>query len=606
MGYDLTPYLPIVVEQKEKYLYNYDTGVSDQVRDDVAQVLSDLYAEHHLLPLRGWAHGLGLQLRVQGYGLETDSIYEAALFDQPEGESLGFKNLDDYRALSGGRDMGGRTILSCEAAAYANGAYNTTWNKVLQTLGSIYAGGVNQAVLHGFSYADAPGAAWPGFAAFSPYNGAVGYGEAWGPRQPMWRHAPDVAGHLRRTQFGLQSGVNRADLAWFRQKGWTATGIGVGWGTNAAIGLGWSYGFISAPLLSLDSARVVGRRAWRRTDPATRRSSSRATGSARTPRRCSSRARRQLDRLARAGLPVVFVGDWSNARATGLPQPGEDAEVRGLVADMLGLPNVRTVTRGRRPPGRLAALGVDSGRRARGVHPDACASFHSRVARRTRDPGRRRRLLPRQRPARGEPQDHPDRAGRVADADRRPGPCPFRLDTWTGEVEPIAVYEATGGRIKVRVALNPARVDGHRPGPARLRADRHQGRGRGRHRRRPGSLRRETSSWSRSAGPAPSSPSWPGAAPAARPSRRCPDPVPLSRWDLTLEDWQPGASPTETTVTQRQRDASSRWSRGRRCPGSRTSPASGATPPPSTSTPRGAGPAPTSSSARSSTPSGSS
>ena len=137
---------------------------------------------------KAFAHRLGRTLRAQAYGLATDAISSATLLDVPEGESLGFKNLDDYRVLASARDMAGGELLSCEAAAYANGAYSTTWNKVLQTMGSVFAGGVNQAVLHGFAYRDAPGAAWPGFAAFSPYNGTgIGYAEAWGPRQPTWR-----------------------------------------------------------------------------------------------------------------------------------------------------------------------------------------------------------------------------------------------------------------------------------------------------------------------------------------------------------------------------------------------------------------------------------
>ena len=51
----------------------------------------------------------------------------SALLDIPEGESLGFKNLDDYRRQAGARDMAGNTILSNEAGATAGGAYSTTW-----------------------------------------------------------------------------------------------------------------------------------------------------------------------------------------------------------------------------------------------------------------------------------------------------------------------------------------------------------------------------------------------------------------------------------------------------------------------------------------------
>jgi len=219
-GYDLVPYLPVVIEQKEKYLFVYDAVTTTRVRDDFNQVLSDLYRDHHLLALQRWARGLGLGLRVQPYGLETDTLEHSALVDVPETESLGFKNLDDYRVMSGGRDMAGKTVLSCEAACYNGAAYSTTWDRALQTINSVYAGGVNKAMLHGFAYADVPGVTWPGFAAFSPYyNGAVGFGEAWGPRTPTWQHVPDVSGYLARTQLVLQSGTPRYDIVFLRQKG---------------------------------------------------------------------------------------------------------------------------------------------------------------------------------------------------------------------------------------------------------------------------------------------------------------------------------------------------------------------------------------------------
>ena len=55
-----------------------------------------------------------------------------------------------------------------------NSASPTQQNQALFTLNSIFAAGVNQAIIHGFPYADAPGVTWPGFAAFSPYyNGAT-------------------------------------------------------------------------------------------------------------------------------------------------------------------------------------------------------------------------------------------------------------------------------------------------------------------------------------------------------------------------------------------------------------------------------------------------
>ena len=63
-GYDLLPYLPVVVEAHEKYLFAFDAVTTTRVRDDFNQVLSDLYRDHHLLRAAaasrarsGWACG---------------------------------------------------------------------------------------------------------------------------------------------------------------------------------------------------------------------------------------------------------------------------------------------------------------------------------------------------------------------------------------------------------------------------------------------------------------------------------------------------------------------------------------------------------------------
>ena len=96
-------------------------------------------------------------------------------------------------------------------------------------------------MIHGFPYADAPGVTWPGFAAFSPYyNGAIGFGEAWGPRTPQWEHMPGIAAYLARTQLVLQTGTPKYDVVFLRQKGWASTGIGAVLGRRTtASKLGW-------------------------------------------------------------------------------------------------------------------------------------------------------------------------------------------------------------------------------------------------------------------------------------------------------------------------------------------------------------------------------
>ncbi|HET7800384.1 MAG TPA: hypothetical protein VFL38_08170, partial [Humibacillus xanthopallidus] len=355
--------------------------------------------------------------------------------------------------------------------------------------------------------------------------------------------------HLRRTQFALRAGVNRADLAWYRQKGWTATGIGVGWGTNVAIGLGWSYGFITAPLLGLDSAQVRGGR-LAPDGPAYKAiiiEGDRFRGNVSS---LQIQGATELLRLARAGLPIVFVGDWSAALATGLPQGDEDARVRDLVAQLRALPVVRTVGIADDIPKALAELGVE-----RAVEHDQSTLMH--VQRFVADtgaqsPDRRKGIdvfyLANARHAENRKIVRVEQDVWLTASSS--GMVPYRLDTFTGEVEPVAIYEVDGRRVRIRVALGPAEgmvvalappkllggptlaapalgtdaatityVDGKLAARATtggtyttVLAD--------------GQARRTT-------------------VPAV------PAPVPLAQWELSLEDWQPGSSATETLVTTR-------------------------------------------------------
>ncbi|GAA3142260.1 hypothetical protein GCM10020001_076450 [Nonomuraea salmonea] len=114
-GYPLTDVLPVVVLADEDPVFAFDPVLTRHARKDYWDTVSELFNEHHFTALRDWAHSLGLRLRAQPYGLQTDAIEAAAILDVPEGESLGFKNLDDYRCLAGGRDMAGGAVLSCEA-----------------------------------------------------------------------------------------------------------------------------------------------------------------------------------------------------------------------------------------------------------------------------------------------------------------------------------------------------------------------------------------------------------------------------------------------------------------------------------------------------------
>ena len=267
MGYSLIPYLPLIVKQSEKTVFNYDSDTSARVRRDVNLVLTNLYNENHLKPLKAWANTLGLKLRIQPYGLQTDAMQASALLDIPEGESLGFKNLDDYRRQAGARDLAGNKILSNEAGATAGGAYSTTWETELRKLAPEFTAGVNQNGLPRLLLRRRRRTSrWPGFAAFSPFSG-VGYGEAWGPRQPTWKHVSDISGYFARNQEVMQTGRNIVDAAVLAQTGYVAAGYGAPFFSadtreasqvlkDGGTQLGWTDEGISESILDLPNAVV--------------------------------------------------------------------------------------------------------------------------------------------------------------------------------------------------------------------------------------------------------------------------------------------------------------------------------------------------------------
>ena len=207
-------------------------------------------------------------------------------------------------------------IISSELGAYAKSAYGTSWAKVLATLNPQFAAGVNQNVLDGFSYLYAPGAVWPGYSAFTPIKGNAGYSESWGPIQPAWKHASDFTDYVARVQFLLQQSVSKHDVAIFRRNGAVDSNYVAPYFTSKGAKLGWSANYVDPGLFELPTATVKkGRFAPSAADysllviPG-------GPDADNGPTLTESTAKRILG-FAEAGLPILFIGNWTDARAYG-------------------------------------------------------------------------------------------------------------------------------------------------------------------------------------------------------------------------------------------------------------------------------------------------
>jgi hypothetical protein len=132
---------------------------------------------------------------------------------------------------------------------------------------------------------------------------------------------------------------------------------------------------------------------------------------------------------------------------------------------------------------------------------------------------------------------------------------PYLLDAWTGETTPIAVWERQGDQIRVGVDLLPgqativalARPTGRTPSATSVAG---------------GSLRVAGRSLVLRSSTAGTATVTIGGRTRTVSVDGVRDPIPLASWDLAVEDWQPGASATETIrpVRKVHLDALAAWS----------------------------------------------
>lgn len=281
-GYDIVPVLPIlfgttglppssIIGTDGYFYFSYDEGRNGtaadwKIRNDFYQALQELYETYHLDGLSEWSAKWGLQGSVQPYATAPqsappwDMVSAAAHIDAPETESNYFDGvIDAFRAMGGGAMMGRKQVFSSELGAHRHFSYAATWPLILNDCAINYAGGVNRIVTHGYPYSGhRPEVEWPGLTTFE-----WRYSEMWGPRQPSWAYAREMADWIARTQLILQTGVPRVDIGIYRHK-YISVDIkhyGMGeniFGNQSLQNAGYSYVSVSPSLLTQVSTLDFG------------------------------------------------------------------------------------------------------------------------------------------------------------------------------------------------------------------------------------------------------------------------------------------------------------------------------------------------------------
>jgi hypothetical protein len=452
-------------------------GVGPKAREDYRQTLSDLYVEQYVKPMQAWAEGHGLDFRAQAYGTPIATAEASAAAGIPEGESLNFGSPNplgaeqNYRVVSGGAHLGGRDLVSTECCAAFFGGYRSSTSGpsvgggyaeggdgssvggkysqgLLDSVYKAYAGGVNQLVWHGYAYRDAPvgvgtsgrDGSWPGYHPWDIF-GALNVNDEFGPRNASWPDYAPVNDALARTQLVLRQGRAVTDLGvYYEDLGLRGQAVSAQQpeqhmlGTDSATSsAGYTYEYV-APGFLLDPDVTVEKDGGLFGD----RSDHHALV-LNDQRTISLAGAERLLALAEQGLRLFVVGRAPESTTGADPQAGR---LSGVVDELLAQRSVVRVADEAGLPAALAKVGIRPA--AAPARPTAALGTVRRVAGGTTYYfvyNRSRSAVEQQLTLAG--------SGR-----------PYRLDTWTGKIEPVARYTSKGGSVttSVRVGANDAVV----------------------------------------------------------------------------------------------------------------------------------------------------
>ena len=453
-GYDLTPYLPLLVgsygskvqKNTEGYEVHYDftDHSGERVVEEYKRVMSDLMMENHMDVMNEWSHSVGMNFRVQAYITTNeeggiDFIDAASRVDTIEGETLAFAEsnaaggYDSFRYLSGGAHIAGKQIISDEVGAMFGGYINSeTCEELVSIVNRNVASGVNQFVLHGYAsryeFINTTANKWPGWAPFDESSNYKGVYEAWGERNPVWENFEVIGDYMSRIQTVTQAGTAKKDLVFYYDK---LTAKQTDFNTddgNILSQNGYDYEFLSPRVLDEEHAYVED--------------------GVLAPESAAYRAMifnhqedLSLETLsvirgyAENGLPVIFLGDLPGKVTSYANYEADCASLKTGLQDLLKLDNVYQISSEEELVPLLKGIGIE---------PAANYEASSQLVTIHRnDSGKADYYWMYNRGSEEESLD-------ITFAGNG---TPYALDLWTGEITPIAQYTETDGTVTLHMTV---------------------------------------------------------------------------------------------------------------------------------------------------------
>jgi hypothetical protein len=485
-GYDLTPYLPALTVgggacytpdgRLTNTVYDFPGSVGERVRRDYAQTLTELWIDNHVEPMGSYAHRHGLESSGRPFSQDIgfNAVAVSKAYDVPDSDHAHNNTIDWTRTMTSGARLSGG-VKAMSDSVYLRDHRHMTTPQILKKVDRQLVGGANVIGLHGYDYKlhkfddrfDWPG--WNWSTDSEDQASPAGWPESWSPEIPLWRHLPRVADYIARASTVLQAGRPVTDVAIYRDAygfyanlnerwpilgGAGDTGNATEPALNSALTRsGFSFDMVDPGTVTERATSVQGKRLMVQPPgykalvidlPASKR-----VGVVDNTDAMAAPVARRLVSFARAGLPIVFVGQFPERGASYSDPEAEDAAVEEAITELKQSPNVRLAEDEAEVPAALVGLGVEGDLSFDGTEQSAerCgfgAQCVYSVHRRT---------------GKGDYwflwNDGAETARFTGSFNADRG-VPEFWDLWSGDRRPIGLYrEADDGRVEVPIELAP-------------------------------------------------------------------------------------------------------------------------------------------------------
>ena len=238
----------------------------EQLVNDWQDVMTQLYEERMLKPLKEWLNGIGIETRAQiSYGKAVEITEPSAYVDYPEAENLNqYNQVDILRLHTAGAKLQNK-VLSTETGGNESN-YSQSFQRLLDEIYSQYAAGFQRVVWHIWTSEYGYGNwEWPG------YLSGMGGFYRWGNREPSYVNYDEFNAHIGRIQKLVQTGKSRTDIGFIhnswtqgmrtyaedgsysqKSKNWQYAHEGVEYRSTELQDHGYTYDYVSPDLLTID------------------------------------------------------------------------------------------------------------------------------------------------------------------------------------------------------------------------------------------------------------------------------------------------------------------------------------------------------------------